>query len=57
MTSPYTVYELVRDSNFWVAESIDHEGEIYRVTFEGPNSKERAEEYAAGMNENGRMLV
>lgn len=36
----------------WLVEDVDHEtGEIYMTRFSGPDSRYRAEDYAAWMND------
>lgn len=49
----YEVVQDRRDATTWAAEAINHasEGEVYRAVFTGPNSQQRAQEYAAWKNE------
>lgn len=46
----YEVYELVENSGVWVAEAVDHDGEIRRAIFEGTESKLMADGYAEWKN-------
>jgi len=52
----YEVVESRIAKNEWRVEAIDHErdGAVYVALFSGPEARERAAEYAAWKNANGR---
>lgn len=46
-------YEVVQSNveiDTWVVEAIGSEGEVYKTNFYGPDSENRAKEYAEYMN-------